>query len=112
MKKTSFLPWLVLTGCVVLASVTIGRADSLQTYAQTPGAIASQAYSVTVNGSPVFVEKFKDVNYARFAFDGTAKITVTANEPVKSFQVSPMSCRISATNSGRELSFLDRKSPR
>src|SRR6516165_8170567 len=85
-------------GCLVLFGfVSFARADILQLYAQTPGAVPSQNYSLTVNGKPVFVEKFKDVSYARFAFNGTAKISITASDPVKSFQISPVSYGITAT---------------
>ncbi len=93
-------------GCLIgFAPALAGGADSLQTYANTPGAIASPAFSVTVNGTPVFVEKFKDVNYARFAFAGTARITVTASEPIQSAQISPLSYGLLGISAGRELTF-------
>ncbi len=95
-----FLGWLIL-----FMRVPAARAVSLQTYANTPGAIASRTYSLTVNGTPVFVEKFKDVSYARFALEGTAKIAVTAGEPIQSSQISPLSYGIKGANKGRELSF-------
>ncbi len=72
---------------------------------ESPGAIASRNYTVSVNGAPIFVEKFKDVSYARFAFSGTAKITVTASEPIHFSQISPLSYGTQETSSGRELSF-------
>lgn len=105
MKKMLFKSWRLSCLGGLLLSAAWSRGDSLQTYANTPGAAASTAYSITVNDKPVFVEKFKDISYARFAFDGTAKITVTASEPITSSQVSPLSYRINGTANGRELSF-------
>jgi hypothetical protein len=107
MKNITFKPWRTwASGCfILLASAATGFADLLQPYANTPDAIPSQSYSITVNGKPIFVEKFKDISYARFAFSGTAKITITAIEPIKSSQISPLSYGISGTAGGRQLTF-------
>lgn len=105
MKQIKSWPILVF-GCFALAATTSRiHADAFRTYANTPGALASEIYSVTVNGQPVFVEKFKDVSYARFSFSGVANVRVTASEPIQTSQISPLSYQIQSTNNGRDLSF-------
>lgn len=74
---------------------------SLIQYTKTPGAVASSIYTMTVNGQPVFVEKYKGIHYARFAFTGTAQITVSGSTGT----ITPKSYNISPTTSGNSMSF-------
>ncbi|MET0795453.1 MAG: glycosyl hydrolase family 28-related protein, partial [Polyangiaceae bacterium] len=83
------------------------------TYPTLPGATASPLYTVTANGSPVFVEqmtKFSpemQVHYAHLSLDGpgTATFAVTVNTTFNSYTLSPKSRNLSATKSGNTLTF-------
>ncbi|WP_248930601.1 FG-GAP-like repeat-containing protein [Paenibacillus hamazuiensis] len=81
------------------------RANSIRQYPVRSGAVPSGSYTLSVNGENIFVEKFGDVSFARFSFTGAAHFTVTANEAVSSFGISPQSYQIQGTSSGNRLSF-------
>jgi hypothetical protein len=78
-----------------------------------PGATASPLYSITVNGSPLFVEqltKFSpemQVHYAHasLAGSGTATIAVTVKQSFSAFTLSPKSRKLAATRSGNTITF-------
>lgn len=78
-----------------------------------PGATASPLYTVTVGGTPLFVEKLTkfspemQVHYAHCTLTGagSAQIAVSLSEDFNSYTVSPKSRNIQATKSGRTLSF-------
>ena len=78
-----------------------------------PGATASPLYSITVNGSPLFVEqmtKFSpemQVHYAHasLAGAGTATIAVTVKQSFSAFTLSPKSRKLAATKSGNTITF-------
>lgn len=69
-------------------------------YASTPGAVTSAAFRVEVDGAPVLVEHFKDVDYARFAFTGTARIQIEAASHPASLTVSPLAYGLRAQAAG------------
>jgi hypothetical protein len=73
-------------------------------YATTPGAVASRNYAVSAGGKPLFVERFKDVSYARCAADGptTVNVTLPSSAPAT---VSPLAYGIAAHQAGRQLVF-------
>jgi hypothetical protein len=79
-------------------------------YAVTPGAEPSITYSLTVDGTPVIVERFRDISYARFAFSGTVFLHVglkAANRP--DLQISPLSYQLHAAPAADGYNFsLDR----
>jgi hypothetical protein len=78
-----------------------------------PGATKSPLYSITVNGSPLFVEKLTkfspemQVHYAHGSLSGSGTVTVavTVSESFNAFKLSPKSRQISATKSGNTLTF-------
>ena len=73
----------------------------------------SPLYSITVNGSPLFVEqmtKFSpemQVHYAHASLvgSGTATIAVTVKQSFSSFTLSPKSRKLTATKSGNTITF-------
>ncbi|WP_240415441.1 FG-GAP-like repeat-containing protein [Paenibacillus periandrae] len=81
------------------------QGNSIQQYPVRSGAVPSSSYTLSVNGENIFVEKFGDVSFARFSFSGTANFTVTANETVSSFGISPQSYQIQGSSSGNHLFF-------
>jgi hypothetical protein len=78
-----------------------------------PGATVSPLYSVTVNGSPLFVEqltKFSpemQVHYAHGSLTGAgaATVAVTVKQSFSSFTLSPKSRKLTATKSGNTITF-------
>jgi glycosyl hydrolase family 28 len=83
------------------------------TYPDLPDAARSPLYTVTANGSPLFVEKFTkfspemQVHYAHCSVSGsgTATFSVTVNEAFTSHTLSPKSRNIATTRSGNTLTF-------
>ena len=62
----------------------------------TPKAFASNRFKLEVEGTPVFVHKYKDIHYAHFPYPdtGSARITVEARRPFKTAELSPKSANI------------------
>jgi hypothetical protein len=87
-------------------------------YPPYPGAVASEAYTVTVNGQPVFVhhfltyDQFNWMDYASFAMTGKVHVTVTllvSERKVHTCQVRPLAYGIQPQIAGNTASFdLDR----
>jgi polygalacturonase len=101
MKSSCLILILVFLFFFVPSSNSIDAQTNLIQYTKTPGAVASSIYTITVNGQSVFVEKYKGINYARFAFTGAAQIVVSGS----SGAITPKSYNISSTNSGNSMSF-------
>ncbi len=88
-------------------------AVSLVSCPNLPGATVSPLYSVTVNGSPLFVEqltKFSpemQVHYAHGSLTGAgaATVAVTVKQSFSSFTLSPKSRKLTTTKSGNTLTF-------
>ena len=95
-----------LSSCIIShVSLAKQQPNTLVQYTNTPGSIASTTYTVSVNGQAIFVEQYKNINYARFAFSGSINITITAKQTVSSYKISPKSYNIQATKSGNTVSF-------
>jgi polygalacturonase len=83
------------------------------TYPDLPGATRSPLYTVSANGSPLFVEKFTkfapemQVHYAHCSLSGAgaATFSVTVNESFSSYTLSPRSRNITTTRNGNTLTF-------
>lgn len=74
-------------------------------YATTPGAVASKIFALSVNGKKIFVEKFKDVSYARFAFSGTIRLEVKVAKDFDGYVLSPVSYSIASQKEGNVIAF-------
>ncbi|MFZ4585639.1 MAG: glycoside hydrolase family 28 protein [Acidimicrobiia bacterium] len=81
------------------------QASKVVTYPSLLGAARSASYSLAVNGVPVFVEKFKDISYARYSQSGSTTATITASENVSQISVSPKSYGITPTRAGNTATF-------
>ena len=87
-------------------------------YPPQPGAVASPAYKVTIDGQPVFVhnfptyDQFQWMDYASFAMTGKVHVTVTllvSERKVVTCHVRPLAYGIQPKISGNTVSFdLDR----
>lgn len=76
-----------------------------QPSAPNPRSIPSTAYQVDVGGRLVFVEKFRDVNYAAFPLAAPAEISIHVTSPIKTCNISPHSAGIHGTTEGSTLRF-------
>lgn len=79
------------------------QAGQVFLYETLPGAHRS-SISVRANGQDIFVEQYKDSNYARFAFSGTVMITIASPDAV-SYTISPRRYDIKTIRNGDEVSF-------
>ncbi len=87
---------------------------SVTVYPTLPGAVQSNLYQVTANGTMAFVERLTkfapemQVHYAHFSLGAncaTANITVSVSQAFNSFTVSPKSRKLTATKTGNTISF-------
>jgi hypothetical protein len=100
----------MLLGAAASAAVT--------PYPPFPGAVPSEAYEVTVDGRPVFVnryltyDQFNWMDYASFSMTGKVRVTVTllvSERRVHTCQVRPLAYGIQPTIDGNTVTFeLDR----
>ena len=101
------------TGTGGASGVTDGGTSGVVTCPDLPGAPKSPLYSITANGTPLFVEKMTNfaaemnVHYAHASLSGagTATIAVTVSETFSAYKLSPKSRQISATKSGNTVTF-------
>lgn len=76
--------------------------NTIVTYDQLPEAQASSSFTVKANGQDIFVEKYKDISYARFAFSGMVALQVTGSG---NLDISPKSYNIQGTKNGTSITF-------
>lgn len=105
----SFAPWFLALGLLSVLQPFAPSAFCFAACIPTPGATASELYTVTLNGQPLFVEHFKDIHYARFVITPgetvEIKITVPASAPLAAHVLSPVSYDIRAQRDGATLTF-------
>jgi len=78
-----------------------------------PGAPKSPLYTITANGTPLFVEKMTNfaaemnVHYAHASLSGAgpATIAVTVSESFSAYKLSPKSRQLSATKNGNTVTY-------
>ena len=87
-----------------LNPATISAQDRVILYAVVPGAVRS-TIKVEVDNQDVFVESYKGINYARFAFTGTARVVIHAADTA-SYTLSPVAYQILSTNRANAISFV------
>jgi hypothetical protein len=92
-----FLSWLFVANCFAN--------DGVIEYTTTPGAIASKTYSLFVNGKEIFVERFKDISYARFAFNGKVNVKINVVQSFDEYKLSPVSYAIPSQKSNNTIAF-------
>ena len=75
--------WLARPIQLLLIFVPLATFAAVTPYPPYPGAVPSEAYTVTVDGQPVFVhhfltyDQFNLMDYASFAMTGKVHVTVT-----------------------------------
>lgn len=94
----SFSPLRTTLSRLVLALVLIPavKVSAIEPYPVTPKAFGSNRFELEVEGTPVFVHKFKDIHYAHFPRPESpnAKVTVQARRPFQTADISPKTAQI------------------
>lgn len=93
-------------------ALSAGKSESvIVTYPILQSAQPSNTYSITVNGQPVFVEKYNSLSYIHFAFAGKANIEIAVKENVKNYTLSPKRYKVSSS-ANRNKIYLSLTVPR
>jgi hypothetical protein len=113
MKPYRWITLIILVGWILAlnsrdASSTessVQMPDKPISYPPLATAETSRLYTVTVNGFPVFTEKYKNLHYTHFSFREKAVICITVNDDIRSHTLSPEDYQIPTVVEGRILSF-------
>ncbi|MGH8017089.1 MAG: glycoside hydrolase family 28 protein [Opitutaceae bacterium] len=89
----------------MLGFAAFKEAVKLQTYQPAVRAHKSQIYRVTVNGQPVFPERFHDIDYVHFSAGGEVTVSVRTPSRIRKFSISPKARGIAAEAVGDTLTF-------
>ncbi|MDJ0734637.1 MAG: glycosyl hydrolase family 28 protein [Nostocaceae cyanobacterium] len=89
----------------VLSMKSTLRESLVKFYPHPASAKASSNYTVTVNGKPVFVEKYNSLSYVQFAFAGQVEMEIQVKERVKKYTLSPQSYNLKSQHQGNKISF-------
>ena len=105
----------LLAGSIVLLATMLPAASgSVTPYPAWPGEAPSLAYTMTVNGEPVFVHRFPTYNqfqwmdHASFSMTGKVHVTITSlvnDRNVVTCYIRPLSYGIHPQISGKTISF-------
>jgi len=97
---------LAVTILLAVNALSVARSESvIVTYPLLKSAQPSNTYSVTVNGQPVFVEKYNSLSYIHFAFAGKANIEIAVKENVKDYTLSPKRYKLSSSTNKNKIYF-------
>ncbi|NQX66467.1 RICIN domain-containing protein [Paenibacillus alba] len=80
-------------------------AATVVTYPTPSYFTTSTAYSLQVDSTTVKVVKHFDYSFAQLSYNGTATFKVTAKDNITSYNISPHSYGITASVSGKDLTF-------
>lgn len=75
------------------------------TYTKPTYTTTSSDFQLHVDLNAVIVEHFLDYHYAHFSYSGICTLTVTASQPITSYDISPHSMGITGIVSGNQLTF-------
>ena len=97
---------LAVTLLLAVNALSVARSESvIVTYPLLKSAQPSNTYSVTVNGQPVFVEKYNSLSYIHFAFAGKANIEIAVKKNVKNSTLSPKRYKLSSSANKNKIYF-------
>jgi hypothetical protein len=97
----------LLYACICLfPTLSLSASAQVVSYGGPQMSPASQAFSVKVNGQPVFTHSFMNYDYAHFAFAGTAKVEVTFKDEITNgVAITPSKYQITPTIDGKTFTF-------
>jgi hypothetical protein len=93
-----------LFALMFLSQAALSLWGSIVTYPNPP-LPASTAFTVSANGTNLYVYNAAGFQAASFAFSGTLTIQVTYNGAITNYQINPLSAGITATRNGSTLTF-------
>lgn len=76
---------------------------SLEIYPPPPIGHPSRAFRVRVGGKPAYVERYRDVSYVRFAFEGSIDLDIDVDAPITTHHILPAEAVSASTRSGSTL---------
>lgn len=100
-QKRALVFFLIILGL----SINVIAANTLDIYPAPPNAIKSEMFSITVDGKTANVIDYMDYHYMHIGFDANISITVTANENINTYKISPLSLGVKATVNNNQLTF-------
>ncbi|MGV2643328.1 hypothetical protein GNF86_18085, partial [Clostridium perfringens] len=105
LKKLKLLSALLIICMASLLPVVPSSANaaSVVSYPLPSVYTTTNQYTVTADSTNIPVidtsEVFVNYNYCNFSFSGTTTITITAGEPINTYNISPKALGITATKS-------------
>jgi len=111
MQRTSMLVSGMLSTVAVVMMSAVPSFAEVVTYPAPPGLTTSPDYTMTVNGTPVSVQKVGPagdasmVSFANFSCSGSLTIEITASQAINTFVIRPKVRGIVGVKSGNKLTF-------
>ncbi|SFL00325.1 Glycosyl hydrolases family 28 [Paenibacillus sp. 1_12] len=97
---------IVVAALILSLSINMAQPASAATVVTYPSHFGTSSdYTLRVDSTTVRVARQFDYSFAQFAYSGTATFKVTAKDNITSYDISPHSYGISATKSGKDLTF-------
>ncbi len=108
-KILSLLLIVVFAGAMLFTYPVVSSAATVVSYPLPSCYTTPSQYTVKADSTNIPVidtsEVFVNYNYCNFSFSGTTTITITASEPINTYNISPLALGITATKSGNTLTF-------
>ena len=105
MKRSRYIVYALLAAWLPAAPACTGARVVPTAATQPAHHLFTDRYRVTVGGTELPVEAYKDIFYVHFTLDGSAPVRIEAAEPLTSCEVSPAARGIAAGIEGREARF-------
>jgi hypothetical protein len=92
---------------LLLSALAVNTAAyaAVDIYPAPPNAVTSGIFDVTVDGEKANVITYMDYHYTHIGFDGNVGITITVNENINTFKISPLSLGIEGEAGNKRLTF-------
>jgi len=108
-KIRSLLLIILFAGAMIFTHPVTSKASTVVSYPVPSCYTTSPQYTVQADSTNIPVidssQVFEYYNYCNFSFSGTTTITITASEPINTYNISPLALGITATKSGNTLTF-------
>lgn len=99
----------MLASLLAVVPLTASAAGTIVSYPLPSIYTTTNQYTVTADSTNIPVidtsEVFVNYNYCNLSFSGTTTITITASEPINTYNISPKALGITAAKSGNTLTF-------
>ncbi|NMA75259.1 MAG: glycoside hydrolase [Bacteroidales bacterium] len=79
--------------------------STVKDYAHADDAVKSDIFELSVGNQKVFVEKFKDISYAHIELSQSENVTLTFNNTINDYIISPLNRNIQGNVNGNSINF-------